>query len=85
MGNAIQNKDPLERIPAAITFFGTFCIILVYITFQNIRRFRHVELIFYIACSDFLASIGLLLVSNDLISLVSVECYNLSPRPDDNR
>ena len=53
----------LEQIPAAISLVGSLLIILIYATFQKIRAFKHIELIFYIACSDCVVSVGLLIVS----------------------
>ena len=40
---------------------GSLIIILTYLLFSNLRKLRYIELVFYVAVNDFIASIGLAL------------------------
>ena len=53
-------------IPSSISFFASFLVMLTYVTFPDLRKLRYIELVFYVAINDFIASIGMALgPSND--------------------
>ncbi len=45
-------------IPSSFSLFGSFLVCLSYIVFQDLRRLRYVELVFYMSLNDMIASIG---------------------------
>lgn len=61
-----------ELIVGLASVVGSSIIILTYVLFPNLRKLRYVELVFYVAVNDLVASIGLALgpVPND-----SFECW----------
>ena len=56
-----------QIIVGVVSIAGSLVIILTYILFPNLRKLRYVELVFYVAINDLVASIGLALgpVPND--------------------
>jgi hypothetical protein len=53
------NSGTLEmRIPSIMSCFGSFSIILTYYLFEDLRRLRYVEFVFYVSLSVLIASLG---------------------------
>jgi hypothetical protein len=61
-----------ETLTGSISALACLCVILTYIFFSEIRKLRYVELVFYIALNDFVASIGISLGSQNNNSFA---CY----------
>lgn len=45
-------------IPSSLSLCGSFLVCLSYVVFQDLRRLRYVELVFYMSFNDMIASIG---------------------------
>lgn len=52
-----DNSYPLLQIPASLTFVGTFLVIIVIISSNSLRNKIHVQLVLFVAISDFMTSV----------------------------
>ena len=63
LSNMASSDDDYEItlsmvIPSSFSLFGSFLVCLTYFVFQDLRRLRYVELVFYMSLNDMIASIG---------------------------
>ena len=57
-----SSENDLEmQLPSILSITGCFFVILTYYLFTDLRKFRHIELVFYVALNDLFGSIGLFL------------------------
>lgn len=57
--NSQMSMNYEMQIPAAFSLCGSFAMILSYAMFKRIRSMHYFKIILYVACNDFLASIGM--------------------------
>jgi hypothetical protein len=52
------SQDNMEMvIPSWCSLIGCAAVILTYLLFYELRRFRHIELVFFVAVNDFFANL----------------------------
>lgn len=57
-GYKMNYVDLAMAIAAGMSCLGSGSIILTYFMFPGIQKLRFIELVFYVSCNDFIASIG---------------------------
>lgn len=72
----IDSYNLQMRIPSIFSIIGSFFVAFTYLYFKDLRNLRYVELVYYIALNDIIASIASCLgVLYDNTTIGGIACY----------